>query len=90
MKIDVGGVVYETVYHPFFRIEQHDDFDVYTLRYPSGLVEEILVFDVDSPQSELLDHLKFLLKEYALEDDNALTTKAMELKQDVLRLFGIQ
>ena len=90
MKIDVGGVVYEAVYYPFFRIEQHDDFDVYTLRYPSGLVEEILVFDVDSPQSELLDHLKFLLKEYALEDDNALTTKAMELKQDVLRLFGIQ
>lgn len=90
MEINVDGVVYETVYYPFFRIEQHEDFDVYTVRYPSGLVEEMVVFETDTPHSELVSHLTFLIREYALESDSALTPKAMELKQDVRRLFGIE
>jgi hypothetical protein len=90
MKVDHGGVTYETTYYPFFCIEQHDDFDVYTVKYPSGFVEEILVFDTNTPQYELESHLQFLLREYALENDELLTPKAMELKQDVRRLFGIQ
>ena len=90
MKVDHDGVIYETTYHPFFRIEQHDDFDVYTMRYPSGFVEEILVFEINNPQFELESHLQFLLREYAFENDELLTPKAMELKRDVRRLFGIQ
>lgn len=83
-------MLYETLYYPFFRIEQHDDFDVYTLRYPSGRIEEMVVFDTNSPREELINHLSFLLKEYALEHDDALTPRAMELKKDVRRLFGIE
>jgi hypothetical protein len=59
------------------------------MRYPSGSVEEILIFETNTPQPELESHLQFLIKEYALEDDELLTPKAMELKQDVRRLFGI-
>lgn len=89
MRIDLDGVTYDTIYYPFFRIEQHDDSDVYTIRYPSGLTEEILVFETNKPQPELQSHLLFLLKEYALEDDQLLTSEAMELKRDVRKLFGI-
>lgn len=90
MKIDVGGVAYEATYYPFFRVEQqHGEFNVYTIRFPSGLVEEILIFDTDTPQPELERYLQFLIREYALENDEYLTPKAMELKRDVRRLFGI-
>lgn len=89
MNICIDNVTYKTSYYPFFRIEQHEDFDVYSLRYPSGLVEEIIIFDKGSPIDELETHLIFILNHYGLENDESLTPKAMELKQDVRRLFGI-
>lgn len=94
MKVMVDGVAYRTIYHPFFRIANHEenesgDFEVYGLRYPSGAIEELLVFDPKNRSEELREHLAFLLKEYALEDDDLLSSRAKELKRDVKNLFGI-
>lgn len=89
MKIEHEGRTYETVYYPFFRTERFDDdFDIYTLRLPSGYVEAIPIFETDQPVQELKSHLQYLLKEFALEDDDALTPKAREMKRDVRALFG--
>lgn len=89
MKITFNKKNYETIYHPFFRIERQEDFDVYSLRLPSGKVEELIIFDKQTPTEELKDHLRFLLEQFALEEDDALTNTARELKRDVCALFGI-
>jgi hypothetical protein len=90
MKIEHDGKSYETIYYPFFRVERHSEgFDIYTLRLPSGHIEEIPIFETNQPTDELKDHLVFLLREFALEEDDVLTPKAMEIKRDVRALFGI-
>lgn len=90
MKIKIEGKTYETKYFPFFRSEVHPNFTIYTIRYPSGFVEEMLVFDDKNYMEELRTHLVFLLKEYGLEDDEMLTPFAQRLKKDVKDLFGIE
>jgi hypothetical protein len=89
MKITHNKKTYETIYYPFFRIDRQEDFDVYSLRLPSGSVEELIIFDKHTPSKELKAHLRFLLEEFALEEDDALTNTAKELKRDVRALFGI-
>lgn len=89
MKITYNKKTYETIYYPFFRVDRQEDFDVYTLRLPSGNVEEIIIFDKAVPRKELKAHLHFLLEQFAFEEDEMLTTTAMELKKDVRQLFGI-
>ena len=87
MKVTIGTETYETRYFPFFLKEKKDYFSVYTLRYPSGFVEEILVFDEDNYMEELRSYLKFIITEYMLEDDTMLTSMAQRLKKDVYDLF---
>jgi hypothetical protein len=87
MKVTIGTETYETRYFPFFLKEKKDYFSVYTLRYPSGFVEEILVFDEDNYMEELRSYLKFIITEYMLEDDIMLTSMAQRLKKDVYDLF---
>ena len=87
MKVTRGTETYETRYFPFFLKEKKDYFSVYTLRYPSGFVEEILVFDEDNYMEELRSYLKFIITEYMLEDDIMLTSMAQRLKKDVYDLF---
>lgn len=89
MKVNYNDKTYETKYFPFFRSEVHPNFTIYTIRYPSGFVEEMLVFDEKNYMEELREHLLFLLKEYGLEEDEMLTPFAQRLKQDVKELFGI-
>lgn len=93
MKVTVKGKTYNTVYFPFFRIAgqttDKDDFMVFGLRYPSGAIEELVVFEPENRNAELREHLAFLLKEYALEEDEMLSPRAKELKRDVKNLFGI-
>jgi hypothetical protein len=62
---------------------------MYGIRYPSGFTEKVLVFDVDNHIKELEEYSKFLITEYALEDDDMLTERAKRLKQDVKELFRI-
>jgi len=87
MKIEVDGITYETIYFPFFRKEIGKNYSKYGLRYPSGFIEDFIVFDDADYMTELKKHLTFLVKEYMLEDDEMLTPFAQRLKKDVYELF---
>ena len=87
MQIYIDGITYETKYFPFFRVRKSKHFDVYSLRYPSGFVEEIMIFDTENYMPELKAHLEYLIKEYILEDDIMLTVFAQRLKRDANELF---
>lgn len=89
MKIHHQNKTYDTVYSPFCRVSKCKDFAIFSLRYPSGKIEDMVVFNQEDFIPELKAHLLFLLKEYALEKDEMLTEKAKELKEDVKALFGI-
>lgn len=87
MIVTVGQKRYELVYFPFFRKEAHEDFSIYGMRMPSGKIEEVLVFDVDDDIQELKTYCEFLIREYVLEEDIALTQQALEFKNDLMDLF---
>lgn len=87
MKVTIGTETYETRYFPFFLKEKKELFSVYTLRYPSGFVEEVLVFDQEDYMEGLRSYLVFLINEYMLEEDDMLTPMAQRLKKDVHDLF---
>ena len=89
MIIKHENKIYETVYFPYFRIENNEDYSIFGLRLPSGRIEEIVVFEKDKYMEELKAHTKFLLLEYGLEEDIMLTPRAMELKNEIRELFGI-
>lgn len=90
MKVTIGTETYETRYFPFFLKEKRQDYSLYTLRYPSGNIDKVLVFDQDNYMEELRAYLKFIIQEYMLEDDDALTVRAQELKRDICDLFGAE
>jgi len=87
MIVKVNERIFETEYFPFFRIEQHDDFQVWCMRLPSGKVEDVLVFDIENPTRCLNEYAEYLVREYLLEDDIALTQRAIEFKNDIGDLF---
>lgn len=90
MIIEHENKKYETIYFPFFRIEQKDDFSIFGMRLPSGKIDEVVIFEDEISYMEQLKlHMKYLLREYALEDDIMLTQRALELKYDIRNLFGI-
>lgn len=87
MQIEVNNKIYNTKYFPFFRIRRSKTFDVFAIRYPSGFVEELMVFDTENYMEELKSYLEFLIREYKYEDDLMLTVFAQRLKKDVNDLF---
>lgn len=87
MKVTIGTETYETRYFPFFIKEKRKHYSVYTLRYPSGNVDKVLVFDQDNYMEELRSYLRFIIQEYMLEEDDMLTSRAQDLKRDVYNLF---
>lgn len=89
MKIKIDNIEYEPIYYPFYRIAKSKQFTTFGLRYPSGFIEHVIVFDDTNYMEELKGQLEYTLKEYGLEEDDMLTEKAMELKRDVRDLFGL-
>ena len=89
MKIVHEGVEYNTAYFPFFRVSKDEEYSEYCIRYPSGITDTVLIVDEDEKYKEFETHLLYLLREYALEEDDALTERARRLKDDVKRLFEI-
>lgn len=87
MKVEVEGKTYETKYFPFFRTKRKKHYDVYTLRYPSGFTDKIVVLDKTDYMYELKKYLEFIIKEYLLEDEICLTPQGIRLKNDVYELF---
>ena len=90
MIVEYEGKSYRTSYYPFFRIRRGEGFDVYAITYPSGSFEEFLVFDVDNPRPALEDYLAHCIKEYLLEDDDMLTSRALRIKKDLSDMLEIE
>ena len=90
MHIEVNGKYFVASYFPFFRMEQHEDFDVWGMRLPSGQIEDVLVFEQEQPLISLTDCARFLINEYVMEDDDALTPRAIEFKRQLEELFHEQ
>jgi hypothetical protein len=87
MIVEVDGVVYSAPYFPFFRVEQHEDFEVWNLRLPSGSLEEVLVFETQKPLACLTEHVEYLIREYVLEEEIMLTKRALDFKKELEELF---
>jgi len=87
MKLEVNGKMFVASYFPFFRMERHEDFDVWGLRLPSGQIEDVLVFEQDRPLISLTDYARYLINEYVMEDDDALTPRAIQFKRQLEELF---
>jgi hypothetical protein len=87
MQIEYEGKVYTTQYFPFFRIKRRDGYQVFGIRYPSGSIERVVIFDSPDYMKELKNYLIFLVKEYIVEDDEMLTPYAKRLKEDIRDLF---
>ncbi len=90
MRVEYEGKIYNTQYFPFFRIKRRDGYQVFGLRYPSGSIERVIVFDTPEYMQELQNYLKFLITEYMLEDEEMLTPYAKRLKEDIHELFSEQ
>ena len=89
MIVTYNNITYRTKYYPFFRIRRGKDFDVYSITYPSGNLEEFLVFDIDNAKQALEEYLAFCIKEYLLEEDIMLTNRALCIKNDLKDLLEI-
>jgi hypothetical protein len=87
MKITVDGVDYDTQYFPFFRRERHEDFEVWNMRLPSGKIEEVLVLEPETPMQSITEYMEFLIREYVLEDEEMLTPRAIEFKNELEELL---
>jgi len=90
MQVEYEGKLYSTQYFPFFRIKRSGAYQVFGLRYPSGSIERVIVSDTPNYMKELQNYLKFLIKDYILEDEEMLTPYAKRLKKDIYDLFGEQ
>lgn len=87
MNFYVGNDLFEFRYYPFFRISKEQTYHKYGMRLPSGHIEKILVFDIQYPVFSLREYSAFLIKNYVLEDDDMLTTRAMKIKKDLMELL---
>lgn len=68
-------------------MRQKSDYHAYGMKLPSGSIEEVMVFDLDNPLNSLKDYSEHLIREYVLEEDIMLTSRALELKQDLMELL---
>lgn len=89
MLVEVRGRKYETSYFPFFRSVKDKDFDIWYFYSPSGLKRKITIYDRENLFSILEEYLSFLVEEYLLEENDALTPKAMDFKEDLKKLFEL-
>jgi hypothetical protein len=64
MRVLVEGRTYESTYFPFFLKKQRLDYSIYTFRLPSGVIEEIFVFDRNNYLQELQDYVKYMIEQF--------------------------
>lgn len=87
MQIEIEGILYTSIYYPFFKLKDKKGYSVYGMRLPSGNIEEVFVLDDSNVLDTLKEYTYFLLKEYMLEEDIMLSQKALLLKCDLKELF---
>jgi hypothetical protein len=89
MIVETRGKRFVASYFPFFKTERGEDFDEWGIRLADGNVSDVttLVFDTKKPIPELYENARWLINEYVLEDDDALTPKAIQLKRQLMEIF---
>jgi hypothetical protein len=87
MIVYINQTKFEMKYFPFFRKEDHQDFQIWGMKYPSGIIEEVIIFEKENYIDELKSYMQFLIEEYLLEEDIMLTPSAKKLKDDLRELF---
>lgn len=87
MILKVKERAYDCRYFPFYLKEQHEDFHIWGMRLPSGRLEEVIVFEMETPLKCLQEYSEYLINEYVLEDDIVLTSRAIEFKKELCDLF---
>lgn len=92
MIVTVDGKQFVASYFPFFRTVCSEDFDEWGIRFADGSVSDVtvLVFDQKNSVRELYENAAWLIKEYVLEDDDALTPRAQALKRNLMEIFHEQ
>jgi hypothetical protein len=92
MIVEVGEKRFVAFYFPFFRTARGSDFDEWGIRLADGGISDItmIVFDTKTPIPELYENARWLINEYVLEDDNSLTTRAIQLKRQLMEIFHEQ
>lgn len=92
MIVTVYGKQFVASYFPFFRTVRSEDFDEWGIRFADGSVSDVtvLVFDQKNSVRELYENAAWLIKEYVLEEDDALTPRAQALKRNLMEIFHEQ
>lgn len=92
MIVTVDGKQFVASYFPFFRTVRSEDFDEWGIRFADGSVSDVtvLVFDQKNSVRELYENAAWLIKEYVLEEDDALTPRAQALKRNLMEIFHEQ
>jgi hypothetical protein len=88
MIIEYDNKIFETRYFPYFRIKKAKGYQVFGVRFPSGFIDRIIVSDDSDMMETFRVHLEYLVHEYMMEDDEALTPHGKKLKEDVYELFN--
>jgi hypothetical protein len=83
----VNEVNYSFVYYPYYRIKQDESFHLYGMRLPSGNIEHVRVLNIEHPIQALREFSEHLIREYVLEDDDMLTPKAQNFKNELKELL---
>jgi hypothetical protein len=92
MNVTVNGRQFVASYFPFFRVKKSQDFDEWGIRFADGSTSDVtvLVFDQENSVPELYENAKWLINEFILEEDDALTPRAQKLKQNLMEIFHEQ
>lgn len=92
MNVTVNGRHFVASYFPFFRIKQGDSFDVWGIRLADGSISDmtVLVFEPENALAELDKNARWLINEFILEEDEALTPNAQKFKQSLMEVFREQ
>jgi hypothetical protein len=92
MMLSVGGKQFIASYFPFFRVKRGRDFDEWGIRLADGSISEvtILVFDQNNSIKELQENAAWLIREFVLEEDDALTPRAQTFKYNLMDIFHEQ
>jgi hypothetical protein len=90
MEVEVNGIKFAFAYYPYFRMKKDKGFHLYGMRLPSGNIEHVRVFNLEQPIKSLREFSEHVIREYVLEDDNMLTPKAMNFKNELNEMLNYE
>jgi hypothetical protein len=92
MLVIIDGRKFVAEYFPFFRMKRFHGYDEWGIRLLDGSVSDmtVLVFDQKNVVHELHENARWLINEFILEEDDALTPHAQHFKRCLMEVFHEQ